>query len=401
MTSRPLHLDVVIIGGGVAGLWLLNRLRQRGYSAVLLESGALGNGQSIHAQGIIHGGVKYGLDGSGSAAANALAAMPEVWRECLDGNGEVDLRACRMVSEYVLLCAPAQSAARLAGAFASSVLQSQVTRLTPQQYPPSLRRPTARGAVYRLEEPVLDPASLIAALASPHRDAIRAIDWARATLQRQDARASIELPGCSLRPRVLLLTAGVGNESLINTLGGQVPAMRRRPLQQVMLCHPGLTPLFAHFLGSAAAPRLSITSHLRQDGALVWYLGGELANSGVGCEPAALISHAQAELRALLPSLDLRDAEWSTFNVERAEAEPRRLGRPNGAYLGAVGSVDNALAAWPVKLALCPELGHKVEKALIERGVLPHHPQDLSALPLAPAPALARPCWDDPRSWAG
>lgn len=401
MTSRQLHLDVVIIGGGVAGLWVLNRLRQRGYSALLLESGALGDGQSIHAQGIIHGGVKYGLDGSGSAAANALAAMPEVWRECLAGTGEVDLRACRKVSEHVLLIAVAQPTTRLAGAFASAMLQSQVTRLTPQQYPPSLRRPTLNGAVYRLDEPVLDPASLIAALASPYRDAIRTIDWTQATLQRQDARAGIELRGCSLRPRVLLLAAGVGNETLIDRLGGQGPAMRRRPLQQVLLRHPALTPLFAHFLGSAAAPRLSITSHRRQDGGLVWYLGGELANSGVGCDPAALISHAQGELRALLPSLDLTGAEWTTFSVERAEAEPRRLGRPSGVYLGAVGGVDNTLAAWPVKLALCPELGHKVEKALIERGVLPHHPQDLSALPLAPAPALARPCWDDTRSWTG
>src|SRR5665213_2066743 len=50
--------DIAIFGGGIAGLWLLNRLRTAGYSALLFESGALGGGQTNKAQGIIHGGMK-------------------------------------------------------------------------------------------------------------------------------------------------------------------------------------------------------------------------------------------------------------------------------------------------------------------------------------------------------
>src|SRR5690606_9516637 len=73
-------LDVLVVGGGIAGLWLLNRLVAAGYSAALIEKGDLGGGQTVHAQGIIHGGTKYNLRGRGSDSANALAAMPATWR---------------------------------------------------------------------------------------------------------------------------------------------------------------------------------------------------------------------------------------------------------------------------------------------------------------------------------
>ena len=69
--------DIVIFGGGIAGLWLLNRLRQQGYDVILLESDALGGGQSLASQGIIHGGLKYALNGVLSPASSAIAQMPE------------------------------------------------------------------------------------------------------------------------------------------------------------------------------------------------------------------------------------------------------------------------------------------------------------------------------------
>ena len=36
--NKTVTVDVAIFGGGIAGLWLLNRLRAEGYSALLLES---------------------------------------------------------------------------------------------------------------------------------------------------------------------------------------------------------------------------------------------------------------------------------------------------------------------------------------------------------------------------
>ena len=93
--KKTIETDIAIIGGGIAGLWLLNRLRQLGYSAYLLESKALGAGQTNKSQGIIHGGMKYALQGVMTDATQAIADMPAVWEECLKGQGAVDFPVCR------------------------------------------------------------------------------------------------------------------------------------------------------------------------------------------------------------------------------------------------------------------------------------------------------------------
>jgi len=57
--QHSMSCDVAIIGGGIAGLWLLNRLMNSGYNAILFESKALGSDQTVASQGMIHGGIKY------------------------------------------------------------------------------------------------------------------------------------------------------------------------------------------------------------------------------------------------------------------------------------------------------------------------------------------------------
>ena len=77
--------QVLITGAGIAGLWTLRRLLSAGYDAFLLEESAIGSGQTLGAQGILHGGVKYGLDGSSRAIADMLRAprFDQVWMELL------------------------------------------------------------------------------------------------------------------------------------------------------------------------------------------------------------------------------------------------------------------------------------------------------------------------------
>src|ERR1700722_11775312 len=91
--------DIVIFGGGIAGLWLLWRLRQAGFSAILFESGALGGGETCKSQGIIHGGMKYALQGVVTQEARAMMDVPDHWRQCLAGEGEIDLSAVPVLSE--------------------------------------------------------------------------------------------------------------------------------------------------------------------------------------------------------------------------------------------------------------------------------------------------------------
>ena len=91
----PLRLDVVIFGGGSAGLWLLDELRRGGYGALLLEAGRLGSGQTVASQGIIHGGLKYSLGGLLTPSASAVRDMPTMWRRCLAGERAPDLSSSR------------------------------------------------------------------------------------------------------------------------------------------------------------------------------------------------------------------------------------------------------------------------------------------------------------------
>ncbi|MFQ5731242.1 MAG: FAD-dependent oxidoreductase, partial [Planctomycetaceae bacterium] len=79
------HVPIVIFGGGAAGLWLLDELSRRRAPALLLEAHALGQGQTICSQGILHGGLKYTLQGLLTKSAAYIRDMPAVWRECLAG----------------------------------------------------------------------------------------------------------------------------------------------------------------------------------------------------------------------------------------------------------------------------------------------------------------------------
>src|SRR5215472_6399952 len=53
------HPDVLILGGGGVGLWLLNDLHRQGYSALLLERRELGGEQTNHSHVYLHQGHLY------------------------------------------------------------------------------------------------------------------------------------------------------------------------------------------------------------------------------------------------------------------------------------------------------------------------------------------------------
>ena len=89
--------DIVIFGGGIAGLWMLKRLHLAGYQAILLEKDQLGAGQTLASQGIVHGGLKYALSGNLGKAANTISDMPSRWRNCLAGNDVLDLSGVRVL----------------------------------------------------------------------------------------------------------------------------------------------------------------------------------------------------------------------------------------------------------------------------------------------------------------
>jgi len=391
--SDIIQLDVAIFGGGIAGLWLLNRLRRRGYRAALFESDRLGAGQTRYSQGIIHGGTKYALTGKVSEASKMVAAMPARWRACLAGEGELDLRAARLLSDHQYLWSTRDIASRLAGFFASRMMRSRMAPLQAAEYPALFRDPAFRGQVYRLDEPVLDVASLLAALAEPVREATVAFDPETLALEA-GAPCRIRLPEAAFTARRLVLAAGGGNRGLLAKLGRERPAMQLRPLQMVAL-RGDLPDLWAHCLGASSKPRLTITTHRDAAGRPVWYLGGQLAEEGVGRSAAGQIAAAQAELASLFPWHDFSACDWITLPVDRAEVQAGGA-LPDDAFVKEEGGV---ITVWPTKLALAPEAAGRVEALLDAAGIAPGGEPPADALRPLPHPEIAPLPWQEEERW--
>lgn len=387
--SESLSTDILIVGGGIAGLWLNARLQRAGFSTVLVENTALGGVQSMRSQGIIHGGTKYALHGALTGASEAIADMPALWRDCLAGTGEVDLRGVRVLSDAHYLWSPGGLAGNLTSFFASKAVRSRVAQVKGSDLPPALQDKAFKGKAYRLTELVLDVPSLIARLAELAGDSLLAGERIEA-LRDGDKLAGLRVDGREIRAQRVVLSAGAGNEALLRELGLERPEMQRRPLHMVLVTAPTLKPLYAHCLGGGPKPRVTVTTHPLSNGDWVWYLGGDIAEAGgVARNEAEQITEAQRELHKLVPWIDLSAARWATLRVDRAEPSQNNLLRPDSAFLAEDGAL---LVGWPTKLALAPNFADRVLESLEKSGI---RPQASAALPALPRPALARPVWEE------
>ncbi|MDD2060087.1 FAD-dependent oxidoreductase [Pseudomonas sp. GD03860] len=380
--------DVLIVGAGVAGLWLNARLRRLGYSTVVVERASLGGEQTLKSQGIIHGGAKYALHGALTGASEAIADMPRRWREALAGNGELDLSGVRLLSEAHYLWSPGTLAGNLTSFFASKAVRGRVDQVKGEQLPPALQDRAFKGKVYRLAELVIDVPSLLTRLAELAGDSLLAGQQIE-PLQEAGELVGLRVDGREVRAKRIVLSAGAGNAALLETLGLKQPAMQRRPLHMVMAKGASLKPLYAHCLGGGPKPRITVTSHPAADGQWVWYLGGDLAEAdGVAREPDAQIAAAKKEVASLLPWIDLSQVRWATVRIDRAEPAQSGLVRPDNAFLA---EQDRLLVGWPTKLALAPDFADRVLANLERDGV---KPTNSAALPDLPKPPMAVPVWE-------
>ncbi len=402
---QDLHIDALIFGGGIAGLWTLARLRREGYSCLLIESTALGSGQTMASQGIIHGGIKYALTGQASRASAAIAGMPAIWEDCLQGRGELDLRAARILSERQYLWTSAGIGSRLVGIAASHAIRTPVRSVTAGERPECFAGAPRGVDVYAVEERVLDPRSVVDALAAQTSGSLVRCERSHVRIDGSATggpRYALEGPAGTLRvvPRRTILAAGQGNAGLVASLGlssiAETPShvgQQVRPLHMVMV-RGRLPAVFGHCVGLADRPRLTITSQADAAGQAVWYVGGEVAESGTQRDGPAQIAAARAEIGACLPWIDLAGTQWAAFRVDRAEGTigQRRHQRPDEPLVHAAS--PHVLLTYPTKLAFAPLLAAQVLDSLWSGGVSPGEAASLDALSGFERPVPASLPWE-------
>lgn len=395
-----LRLDAVIFGGGAAGLWLLDRISRDGGHAVLLEANALGAGQTIAAQGIIHGGLKYTLQGLLTKSARHIRGMPSVWRDALLGRVAPNLTKTRLRSDSCFLwqTETLSSRAGMVGARIGLAVKPEVTEH--KDRPAALTE--VPGLVARLPEQVICPASFLADLFAQYRDRILKIDAANGlsfhtrspgevqAIHLSDAASNRAL---TLAPRQVIFTAGRGNSELRARVGLSAGVSQSRPLHMVLV-RGNLPELNGHCVDGSAT-RVTITSDIDSQGHRVWQVGGQIAEEGVKWNAQTLTQRAHEELAAVLPGVSFNEAEWSTYAVDRAEGQTVDGKRPESVQVLCAGNVTTG---WPTKLALAPvlalEIASRVQPA--------HHGRIFDAAALAdwPRPEVAKLPWEEAdRPW--
>jgi glycerol-3-phosphate dehydrogenase len=395
-----MHLDVLIFGGGAAGLWLLDQLSRRGDRVLLLEAGQLGQGQTVGSQGIIHGGLKYTLQGLLTPAAREIRDMPEIWRQSLAGQRAPDLSRTRLRASVCHLWRSDSMRSRLGMLGAKVGLHVAPQEMSAGDRPEALAG--CPGPIARLDEQVIDPASFIADFAGQHGSRILQID------ARDGFGSEISGPGIVKRvvlshpqtgetheffPRHVVLTAGAGNAELRRRFGLPAEQMQRRPLHMVMV--RGNLPVLNGHCVDGAHTRVTITSDRDSSGRTIWQVGGQLAEDGVSLDEIGLIGRAFQELAAVLPGVDLMHQEWATYRIDRAERAMPRGGRPDTATILNRG---NVISAWPTKLALAPQLARMVVACLPASAAVTGA-VDLDGLNDWPRPQVALPPWELLRTW--
>ena len=385
-------MKVCISGAGIAGLWLHNRLQSLGFSSVLIDVNPIGTGQTLSAQGIIHGGIKYSLSGTLSPSANAIAGMPQCWRDCITGNGVLNLSQSTVLAEYQYLWSEPSLASKVTGFFSSKAVRGKMTSIAKPNAPSLFNNHEFKGKLYQLNEPVLDTLSLVENLVNNCSGTILQVPDYTFVHDDNGRLVAIRLSGGELiEADHFVLTAGEGNEALINSLKLPAPKMQRRPLSMVLLKSPKLPNIYAHCVGASSKPLLTISSHQHSDGDTVWYLGGGIAEDGVGKDADILINESKQLLHRLLPWLDISHAQWAVHEVNRAEPQQQGLLRPDTAFLE---SHQNIHVAWPTKLALAPVLADKVIAKIGASANSNGSPLMDSALSKRYQPTIAKPLWD-------
>jgi hypothetical protein len=351
------NTDIIIFGAGIAGLWVCNGLKARGYNVLVLEKNAIGSGQTIASQGIIHSGLKYALGGKITPLAKEISAMPGRWTEILKDS-------CIAAPSQQLLIPKG-----FAGGITRVVTKKIFAAKELAHMPDEINRSGFEGSVLSLNEPVLNIPDVLKKLA--HKSVIRKIDMNECKIRK----LHVETRGHTIHAKAFIFTAGDGNKDCALGMRHKIESQRRPLLMGLMKNVP--FPLFAHFIGKSDKPVATITTHKTKDGVLVWYVGGLVAEQHKDSDPQDVYEAIRAAFAVYLPDIDFSGTEWAVLPIDRAEGKSGAKKMPK---TPTIQRHNHTLYAWPTKLAFAPLLADMIVENV--KDITPSNTQtDWSFLP--------------------
>ena len=166
-----------------------------------------------------------------------------------------------------------------------------------------------------------------------------------------------------------------------------------RPLHRVLA--RGRLPLLNGHCVESGRTIVTVISDVDANERTVWQIDGRLAEDGWKRESYQQAERVRQELTRILPGLNLTQAEWSTYELDRAECDADTGPRHDAVSVFCAGTVTTA---GPTPFMLAP----LVSDEITGRASSPYITTPFDPTPLAnwPRPSIALLPWNEEhRTW--
>lgn len=376
--------DIVVIGGGVAGLWVAQRARALGYSVVILQQGPLGDGQSAHSHVYLHLGHIYRNSSEHDTVAD-LKRAAQLWDAWLADNPP-DLEGLAEPHEQSLFGFASAADAREVANYWDDVVDLP-------HVPAELPDVLAGGCVVELRAAAvrcLNARWMTEALARPLDGAIVPIRQVSECRQWGSAVTAVLADGTrpvEIECEAAVLCAGAGNEGLLAHFphAASVDLRNRRSWMLVVRGQADELPPFSGILALGDDSLFIVSRCLPASGETVWLVSDACDER---LDTAGWVRQVLDQILRAFPSLKphIETFDWGVYPAPKAEVKPPGTGARvvTSSYIHPV--LDNVWALWPMKLTLAPLAAERMCALIGAAGIAPRHPQpqfDLPAIEIA------------------
>lgn len=300
--------------------------------------------------------------------------MPNIWKEALNGKGQVDLSQAKTNANSQHLLIPSGVFGNVTKILTERAFGENVHTIKQEEWPDGIKNSGFNGSLIFMDEPVLDIPSVISALAMPYQNSIRKISYAK-------SKKPFEfLKNQNIEAKQIIFTTATDNHDIATQMKDDDGLnTQKRPLLQGMLKNAPF-PLWGHLVGKTDKPVASITTHKDQNNNLIWYIGGSVAERSTQAPPTQTYNATIKAIKSYLPNVTTNKMEWDVLPINRIEGQSKtQHWLPD---TPTIHDTKNALYCWPTKLTFAPMLAQMIVKKLEEKNITPSHIEnDYTVLP--------------------